>query len=48
MSLGLVGKTGPEDLVHRHEPPLDLHVLRVVSTYRSVTSLLMLINRQRV
>ena len=32
MSLGLVGKTGPEVLAHRHErhePLLDLHVLRV-------------------
>ena len=29
MSLGLVGKTGPEDLEHRHEPLLDPHVLRV-------------------
>ena len=29
MSLGLVGKTGPEDLGHHHEPLLDLHVLRV-------------------
>ena len=29
MSLGLVGKTGPEVLEHRHEPLLDLHVLRV-------------------
>ena len=48
MSLGLVGKTGLEVLAHRHEPLLDLHVLRLVSTYRSVTSLLMLTNRQRV
>ena len=29
MSLGLVGKTGPEVLEHRNEPLLDLHVLRV-------------------
>ena len=29
MSLGLVGKTGPEVLAHRHEPLLDLHILRV-------------------
>ena len=29
MSLGLVGKTGPEVLAHRYEPLLDLHVLRV-------------------
>ena len=29
MSLGLVGKTGPEDLAHRHEPLLDLNVIRV-------------------
>ena len=31
MSIGLVGKTGPEVLEHRHEPLLDLHVLRVGS-----------------
>ena len=29
MSIGLVGKTGPEVLEHRHEPLLDRHVLRV-------------------
>ena len=29
MSLGLVGKTGPEVLAHRHEPLLNLHVLGV-------------------
>ena len=29
MSLRLVGKTGAEVLVHRHEPLLNLHVLRV-------------------
>ena len=28
MSIGLVGKTGTEVLAHRHEPLLDLHVLR--------------------
>ena len=29
MSLGLVGKTGPEVLAHRHEPLLDMHVVSV-------------------
>ena len=29
MSLRLVSKTGAEVLVHRHEPLLTLHVLRV-------------------
>ena len=29
MSIGLVGKTGPEVLAHRHEPLLDLQVLWV-------------------
>lgn len=29
MSLGLVGKTGPEVLAHRHDPLLNLHVLGV-------------------
>ena len=29
MSLSLVGKTGTEVLEHRHEPLLNLHVLRV-------------------
>ena len=29
MSIGLVGKTDPEVLAHRHEPLLDLHDLRV-------------------
>ena len=29
MSLSLVGKTGSEVLAHRHEPLLNLHVLRV-------------------
>ena len=29
MSIALVGKTGPEVLAHRHEPLLDLQVLRV-------------------
>ena len=29
MSLGLVGKTGPGVLARRHEPLLNLHVLRV-------------------
>ena len=29
MSLGLVGKTGPEDLAHFYEPLLGLNVLRV-------------------
>ena len=48
MSLGLVGKTGLEVLAHRHEPLLNLHVLGVGRHYRSVTSLLMLINKQRV
>ena len=29
MSLGLLGKTGPEVLAHRNEPLLDLHIIRV-------------------
>ena len=29
MSLGGVGKTGPEGMAHCHEPMIDLHVLRV-------------------
>ena len=29
MSLRLVGKTGTEVLAHRHEPLLNLHVIRV-------------------
>ena len=29
MSFSLVGKTGTEVLAHRHEPLLNLHVIRV-------------------
>ena len=29
MSLGLLGKIGPEVLAHRNEPLLDLHNLKV-------------------
>ena len=48
MSLGLLGKTGPEVLAHRPELLLDLTSSGLVSKYRSVTLLLMLINRQMV
>ena len=49
MSIGLVGKTGPEVLAHRHEPLLDLHVLRVgLHVPLGDVVVLMLINSQRV